>query len=174
MKFLLSVLLVVVIASPVQAANKWSALIAAEIGMAVLFNPTPAPAPQPAPSGVCANCKGKGKIGDGTVMVTCPVCDGTGKSLAATTPGNGGRWSYPGEIAAHLKATHGYTDADLLGMSRGQMEYLHDNAHEGYVSTTGPVQNLADREPLQKVRGVFERKPVRSRLPRFCFGGRCG
>jgi hypothetical protein len=35
------------------------------------------PAPQPS---VCANCRGAGKIGDGRVFVTCPVCNGTGKT----------------------------------------------------------------------------------------------
>jgi hypothetical protein len=36
-------------------------------------------APAPQPSGICDNCKGRGKVGDSTVMVTCPVCKGTGK-----------------------------------------------------------------------------------------------
>jgi hypothetical protein len=37
----------------------------------------------PAPLAVCANCRGAGKIGDGRVFVTCPVCNGTGKPKAA-------------------------------------------------------------------------------------------
>lgn len=41
------------------------------------------PAPAPSPSGVCENCRGTGKVGDGRVMVTCPVCDGTGKPKTA-------------------------------------------------------------------------------------------
>lgn len=39
--------------------------------------------PQPAPADACANCNGTGKLGDGTVGVTCPVCDGTGKASTA-------------------------------------------------------------------------------------------
>ena len=35
---------------------------------------TPAPA-----SDKCDNCGGTGKIGDGRIVVTCPVCKGTGK-----------------------------------------------------------------------------------------------
>ena len=34
---------------------------------------------QPAPKNVCKNCDGTGKIGDGTIVKTCPVCKGTGK-----------------------------------------------------------------------------------------------
>jgi DnaJ-class molecular chaperone len=35
---------------------------------------TPAPA-----SDKCDNCDGTGKIGDGRIVMTCPVCKGTGK-----------------------------------------------------------------------------------------------
>ena len=36
-------------------------------------------APELPPSDTCENCGGTGKLGDGTVSVECPVCDGTGK-----------------------------------------------------------------------------------------------
>ena len=40
----------------------------------------PAPDGDSAPAGsVCDECGGKGKVGDGTVMLTCNVCNGTGK-----------------------------------------------------------------------------------------------
>lgn len=29
--------------------------------------------------GVCQNCDGSGKVGDGRIVITCPVCKGTGK-----------------------------------------------------------------------------------------------
>ena len=35
-------------------------------------------APSPA-SDTCENCDGTGKIGDGRIVMTCPVCRGTGK-----------------------------------------------------------------------------------------------
>jgi DnaJ-class molecular chaperone len=35
-------------------------------------------APIPA-SDKCDNCDGTGKIGDGRIVLTCPVCKGTGK-----------------------------------------------------------------------------------------------
>jgi len=35
-------------------------------------------APSPA-SDKCDNCDGTGKIGDGRIVLTCPVCKGTGK-----------------------------------------------------------------------------------------------
>jgi hypothetical protein len=38
-------------------------------------------APTPAPkSDKCENCDGTGKIGDGRIVMTCPVCKGTGKT----------------------------------------------------------------------------------------------
>ena len=37
----------------------------------------------PAPvSDKCDNCDGTGKIGDGRIVMTCPVCKGTGKKVA--------------------------------------------------------------------------------------------
>jgi DnaJ-class molecular chaperone len=38
-----------------------------------------APAPK---SDNCDNCDGTGKIGDGRIVMTCPVCKGTGKKVA--------------------------------------------------------------------------------------------
>ena len=47
--------------------------------VAVLYRTLP-PSPSPAPaSDACENCNGTGKIGDGKIMNTCPVCKGTGK-----------------------------------------------------------------------------------------------
>lgn len=37
------------------------------------------PNPPPPPSGICDNCGGTGKLGDGTIKVSCPVCGGDGK-----------------------------------------------------------------------------------------------
>lgn len=50
-------------------------------------NPTPSPSPTPSPNpaGICPNCKGSGKIGDGTVFTICPVCNGTGR-ISSTPP----------------------------------------------------------------------------------------
>lgn len=45
------------------------------------------PTPAPAPVGTeCPACKGKGEIGDGTVMVKCKVCKGTGRVVSADEP----------------------------------------------------------------------------------------
>ena len=38
--------------------------------------------PQPKPGDPCDNCSGRGKVGDGVTMKTCPVCNGTGKHPA--------------------------------------------------------------------------------------------
>ncbi len=55
------------------------------IAQSVLTSPNvvPTPTPQP-PSDICQNCNGRGKIGDGTIMKTCPECDGTGKKKKLT------------------------------------------------------------------------------------------
>ena len=31
----------------------------------------------------CTNCNGTGKIGDGKIVMTCPVCNGTGKPVVS-------------------------------------------------------------------------------------------
>lgn len=36
--------------------------------------------------GVCGECNGVGKVGDGVVMFTCGACGGTGKSASSSTP----------------------------------------------------------------------------------------
>jgi DnaJ-class molecular chaperone len=38
------------------------------------------PSPVPA-SDKCENCDGTGKIGDGRIVMPCPICKGTGKKL---------------------------------------------------------------------------------------------
>lgn len=40
-------------------------------------NPSPLPGPGPKP-GICVNCNGTGILGDGTIKIKCPVCDGKG------------------------------------------------------------------------------------------------
>ncbi len=44
--------------------------------MSVKLSQEMAPAPA---SDTCDNCDGTGKIGDGRIVMTCPVCKGTGK-----------------------------------------------------------------------------------------------
>ncbi len=44
--------------------------------MSVKLSQEMAPAPK---SDTCDNCDGTGKIGDGRIVITCPVCKGTGK-----------------------------------------------------------------------------------------------
>jgi hypothetical protein len=47
--------------------------------MSVKLSQDMAPAPA---SDKCDNCDGTGKIGDGRIVFTCPVCKGTGKKVA--------------------------------------------------------------------------------------------
>lgn len=48
------------------------------LAQTIMQQPTVVPDDDPV-SEICDNCNGRGKVGDGTIMVTCPVCDGTGK-----------------------------------------------------------------------------------------------
>lgn len=43
-------------------------------------SPAPSPAPTPSPGGVCSNCNGTGKVGDGRVFAPCAECGGDGKT----------------------------------------------------------------------------------------------
>jgi len=56
------------------AAAAWSWSLATHGGR------TPSPTPSPL-GDQCENCHGTGRLGDGTVSVTCPVCNGTGKRI---------------------------------------------------------------------------------------------
>lgn len=59
---------------PLNARAAWCWTLAT-----VSASPAPMPKPGPAPGDACENCNGRGKVGDGTVMVTCAVCGGTGR-----------------------------------------------------------------------------------------------
>lgn len=61
----------------VAPTQSYKALAAATL--ATEGDAAPTPTPDIAPSGTCKNCKGTGKVGDGTVFVPCQVCGGDGK-----------------------------------------------------------------------------------------------
>ena len=42
--------------------------------------------PGPAIQTDCSNCRGTGRVGDGTVSSKCPVCKGTGKVTSSSAP----------------------------------------------------------------------------------------
>lgn len=74
-------MLLALIAGCVNAAAVDRADIVADLAcetaaMAVRLSQEMAPAPA---SDACENCDGTGKIGDGRIVMTCPVCKGTGK-----------------------------------------------------------------------------------------------
>lgn len=44
--------------------------------------------------------------------------------------GSRSMWTYPGSIENHLKKSHGFSAAELRGLSRVELEQLHSNEHE--------------------------------------------
>ena len=87
-------LLLALVAGCLNAAAVDRADIVADLAcetarMAVGLGQEMAPAPA---SDKCDNCDGTGKIGDGRIVMTCPVCKGTGKRaksvLAPCTSGS--------------------------------------------------------------------------------------
>lgn len=69
------------------AAEDYRPVICTQLALASLdVTPTPPTPPTPEPSGICSNCKGKGKVGDGTVMIDCIVCGGDGRVDTADCP----------------------------------------------------------------------------------------
>lgn len=57
--------------------NPWTPVVVAGFSAASLAGQD---GPAPTPKGdECENCNGTGKVGDGRTMLTCTVCDGTGK-----------------------------------------------------------------------------------------------
>ena len=79
MKVLLSALLLLLVSSPCYCyawtGREWLGVIEATAGTVVLKAHT-----SPS-SDTCENCGGTGRLGDGTVSVECPVCEGTGKPV---------------------------------------------------------------------------------------------
>jgi hypothetical protein len=72
---------------PPPDLRPWIAVTGVYSLMAPAIAPLP---PAPAPGAPCENCRGTGKVGDGTVFETCSVCGGTGvtpsKAPAAPLP----------------------------------------------------------------------------------------
>ena len=56
-------------------ANEWLGVVEATAGTVVLK------AHNSPSNDTCENCSGTGRLGDGTVSVVCPVCEGTGKPV---------------------------------------------------------------------------------------------
>lgn len=59
-----------------------SADLAVELARGVVqlrAKPDLTPDGNPKPGDKCANCEGRGYVGDGTIKIKCQPCDGTGK-----------------------------------------------------------------------------------------------
>lgn len=170
-----TVLALLLLCTPTQA-GEYLAGIAIAAGATAGEHPQPKP-----PSDVCDNCNGTGKLGDGTVSVPCPVCGGDGKIGAPpkrtiftppvapkpaarqliTSP----RWLENGHGATvgHLISAHGFTRAQLAGLSQRQLDDLHSDAHNRArsrtVTRTTTSACPSGNCPNKSVRrGVFRRR----------------
>ena len=81
MRFLLAFVVVMVgCVATLPGDHGVTADLAAETArMAVQMRQEIPPTPAPPSDGKCANCDGRGYVGDGTVKVKCQPCNGTGK-----------------------------------------------------------------------------------------------
>lgn len=86
MKRILLCLMLVMGCNQVAQAGEFLGLATGILATRRPSKPKPAPAPAPNPSGVCDNCGGSGKVGDGTIFVTCAACNGTGKKTSEPPP----------------------------------------------------------------------------------------
>lgn len=85
MKTIAILLLLINIMAPCLASAGEFSSLAAGI-LALRRRPKPVPVvPRPV-SDICENCNGVGKVGDGTIMMTCKECGGTGKKMHAAAP----------------------------------------------------------------------------------------
>ena len=82
MKTIAILLLLINIMAPCLAsAGEFSSLAAGTL--ALRRRPKPGPViPKPV-SDICENCNGVGKVGDGTIMLTCKECGGSGKKAGS-------------------------------------------------------------------------------------------
>lgn len=70
------------------------------------------------------------------------------------------QWTYPGDIAGHLQGgNHSISQVQLAGMSKDDMETLHDSLHNGTRSTGVQVQSSCPGgvcpQPSVQRRGLF-------------------
>lgn len=101
MRYLLITILAMFVVGCGSAATSqqdYKPMAASAITLAVFKKPAP-PVVKP-DADKCPDCDGKGKVGDGTVMVTCKTCNGTGKTgYMPPEP--------PGEAVTHAQCVDG-------------------------------------------------------------------
>lgn len=83
MRYLIAMLIVVTgcVMSLPSDTGVTADLAAETARMVVQLRNQPAPTPPKPADNKCENCDGTGKVGDGRIVATCPVCRGTGKKL---------------------------------------------------------------------------------------------
>ncbi len=118
----------------------------------------------PKPGGVCRECNGAKKVGDGVVMFTCGHCNGTGiepvsssapkeeppSGKAVVVPSGGSSWNWQGRnnVSAstkrsHLIQEHGMSKSQVDQMSNQEMTALHNLLHNEEVRKASPKQATA-------------------------------
>lgn len=68
-----------------QDGFDYTAAVSAGVPLYKRSGASPLTPPTP-DDGLCDNCKGKGRLGDGVVTKICPVCNGTGKKPLGGSP----------------------------------------------------------------------------------------
>jgi hypothetical protein len=134
--------------------------------------PVPTPAPKPSPGGVCDNCNGTGILGDGTIKLKCPVCDGSGKKTTEPAappvvvvpepteepdppptlphyPIRSRWWSGCGNWRHLTVGRHAgkFDHAWLASLSHEELQSLHSDDHEGRTKWEFVVRPLQAVQP---------------------------
>lgn len=158
----------VVLSVPLTASASYVNLAAGVLALhsASVIVPTPSPTPAPKP-GICENCNGKGKVGDGTIMLPCVPCGGTGRingTMLGCTCGEDCRCSNP--LACEQGICH--TEASIEPVALA----LADDCQDGSCSV-GSRSGACSSGSCRKSRGSCSTSGCSSSAGN-CGSGNCG
>lgn len=81
---------------------------------------------------------------------------------------NAPRYTYPGSVKSHLMEDHGFSEADLAGMSHSDLVALHNTAH-----TNGSMASRSGNRRIFSGSRLFRGPRIRLFGGGGCPGGRC-
>lgn len=114
MCFLIAFLIAYLSTTGISEAGAYITCISAAVGSSAVGREDPGPMP----SDICDNCDGTGKLGDGTVVVTCQECNGTGKKKITAASG-GVNWLTDYATAVEVAEEQGKPILALFTMPHG-------------------------------------------------------